>query len=135
MSHFVVFTQRSLSRPHGTAVLAVPIPEKRSRRSLQEAPQKCFHTHKEVGNGSKCWPANAGFIALKRKGVTCCEIWTRRLMPHSSESKSRQILLNTLSVGNRRIVKMQHDSLVMPPPALLITNFGQSEPFLTTQRQ
>jgi hypothetical protein len=47
-------------------------------------------------------------------------------MHHSSESKTRQILSDPLSVVNPRIVKMQHDSPLTCPPAIWIANFGQS---------
>jgi hypothetical protein len=46
-------------------------------------------------------------------------------MRYSSESKTRQILSDPLSVVNRRIVKMQHNSPFTCPPALWIANFGQ----------
>jgi hypothetical protein len=46
-------------------------------------------------------------------------------MRHSSESKTRQILSDPLSAVNRRIVKMQHDSLFTCAPALWIADFGQ----------
>jgi hypothetical protein len=52
-------------------------------------------------------------------------IRTIRRMLHSSESKIRQILLNSLSVVNWRIVKMQHRSPFMSPPVLWITNYDQ----------